>query len=172
MGKPYNQPSDMWALGVILFELLTLKRPFTGANIGALVLRISQGSYDDAALGACPHPPELQWLASADATDAARAAAPTSSSISGLVTGTTSSSPPTIGIPPPPFPPPFPPPPPPPSPPFPPTRPAAAIREAAEFFSRLAPGTHLQVSKAPSPDHREGAHLQMNNTHCAQRIPC
>ena len=68
MGKPYNQPSDMWALGVILFELLTLKRPFTGANIGALVLRISQGSYDDAALGACPHPPELQWLASADAT--------------------------------------------------------------------------------------------------------
>ncbi|EOD15065.1 hypothetical protein EMIHUDRAFT_44037, partial [Emiliania huxleyi CCMP1516] len=31
-GLPYSQPSDVWALGVILFELLTLKRPFSAPN--------------------------------------------------------------------------------------------------------------------------------------------
>ena len=27
-GEPYAQPSDCWALGIVLFELLTLERPF------------------------------------------------------------------------------------------------------------------------------------------------
>ena len=52
----------------MLFELLTLKRPFTGSNIATLVLRITQGSYDAAALAACPHPLELQRLASSEGT--------------------------------------------------------------------------------------------------------
>ena len=52
----------------MLFELLTLKRPFTGSNIATLVLRITQGSYDAAALAACPHPLELQHLASSEGT--------------------------------------------------------------------------------------------------------
>ena len=54
MGQPYNQPADAWAIGVILYELLTLKRPFTGPNIAALVLKITRCDYDRAALGDSP----------------------------------------------------------------------------------------------------------------------
>ena len=65
MGQPYNQPADAWAIGVILYELLTLKRPFTGPNIAALVLKITRCEYDRATLGASPHPPELRALSDA-----------------------------------------------------------------------------------------------------------
>ena len=41
MGNAYAEPSDVWALGVVLFELLTLRRPFDGANIGHLVMNIT-----------------------------------------------------------------------------------------------------------------------------------
>ena len=33
--------ADLWALGVILFELLTLRRPFEAPNLAALALRIT-----------------------------------------------------------------------------------------------------------------------------------
>jgi NIMA (never in mitosis gene a)-related kinase len=57
-GTPYAEPSDVWALGVILFELLALDRPFTAPNgaLGALVLSITAGNSNTAALHACPHP--------------------------------------------------------------------------------------------------------------------
>ena len=65
MGQPYNQPADAWAIGVILYELITLKRPFTAPNIAALVLKITRCEYDRATLGASPHPPELRSLSDA-----------------------------------------------------------------------------------------------------------
>ena len=65
MGQPYNQPADAWAIGVILYELITLKRPFTAPNIAALVLKITRCDYDRAALGDSPHPPELRALSDA-----------------------------------------------------------------------------------------------------------
>ena len=66
-GKPYDAASDVWALGVVLFELLALRRPFDGPNIGALVMNISRGSYDEGALAGCEHPATLVRLASRDA---------------------------------------------------------------------------------------------------------
>jgi len=31
--KPYNYKTDIWMLGCLLYELCTLKKPFSGANI-------------------------------------------------------------------------------------------------------------------------------------------
>ena len=38
--KPYNNKSDVWALGCILYELCTFKHPFEAKNQGALILKI------------------------------------------------------------------------------------------------------------------------------------
>jgi len=39
-GQPYDEKSDMWALGCILYELVTLERAFQASNIGALVVKV------------------------------------------------------------------------------------------------------------------------------------
>lgn len=43
--KPYNEKSDMWALGVVLYECCTQRHPFDGDNQGALILKILRGRY-------------------------------------------------------------------------------------------------------------------------------
>jgi serine/threonine protein kinase len=35
-GKPISRKVDMWALGVILYELITLKQPFQGISLGEI----------------------------------------------------------------------------------------------------------------------------------------
>lgn len=35
-GTPYSTPSDLWALGVLLYEMLHLRRPFDGMSLQAL----------------------------------------------------------------------------------------------------------------------------------------
>ena len=43
--KPYNQKSDIWSLGCILYELVTLKHAFDANSMKGLVLKILRGSY-------------------------------------------------------------------------------------------------------------------------------
>lgn len=44
-GKMYDNKSDVWALGCVLYELATLRRPFVAENVKSLVLKIVKGSY-------------------------------------------------------------------------------------------------------------------------------
>ncbi|XP_019346933.1 serine/threonine-protein kinase Nek5 isoform X4 [Alligator mississippiensis] len=43
--RPYNNKTDIWSLGCVLYELCTLKHPFEGNNIHQLVLKICQGRF-------------------------------------------------------------------------------------------------------------------------------
>ena len=43
--RPYNRLSDIWALGVILYELMTFKHPFDAKNHAALIMKILHGKY-------------------------------------------------------------------------------------------------------------------------------
>jgi serine/threonine protein kinase len=43
--KPYNFKSDVWSLGVLLYELCTLKPPFDGSSFHFLALKIVRGAY-------------------------------------------------------------------------------------------------------------------------------
>ncbi|XP_041116183.1 serine/threonine-protein kinase Nek3-like [Polyodon spathula] len=43
--KPYNNKSDVWSLGCVLYELCTLKHPFQANSWKSLILKICRGSY-------------------------------------------------------------------------------------------------------------------------------
>ncbi|XP_075448127.1 serine/threonine-protein kinase Nek3 isoform X2 [Ascaphus truei] len=43
--RPYNNKSDIWSLGCVLYEICTLKHPFQASSWKNLILRICQGSY-------------------------------------------------------------------------------------------------------------------------------
>ncbi|XP_061056784.1 serine/threonine-protein kinase Nek1 isoform X3 [Eubalaena glacialis] len=48
--KPYNNKSDIWALGCVLYEMCTLKHAFEAGNMKNLVLKIISGSFPPVSL--------------------------------------------------------------------------------------------------------------------------
>lgn len=43
--SPYNFKSDIWSLGVLLYEMCALKPPFNGSNIHMLAMQIVKGTF-------------------------------------------------------------------------------------------------------------------------------
>jgi NIMA (never in mitosis gene a)-related kinase len=44
---PYNQKSDVWSLGCILYEMVTLRHAFDSNSMKGLVLKILRGNYPE-----------------------------------------------------------------------------------------------------------------------------
>lgn len=46
-GRPYDSRSDVWALGCVMFELVSLRKPFEGRNVSELLRRIIEQERND-----------------------------------------------------------------------------------------------------------------------------
>ena len=65
---PCRVQADVWALGVVIFELLTLRAPFVAQNMMQLIAKIAAGPDEQAKQAAANsgHPPALCRLASSE----------------------------------------------------------------------------------------------------------
>ncbi|KAA8579179.1 hypothetical protein FQN60_018752, partial [Etheostoma spectabile] len=46
--RPYNNKTDIWSLGCVLYEICTLRHPFEGSSLRQLVSKICRGRYNPA----------------------------------------------------------------------------------------------------------------------------
>lgn len=63
-GQLYGAPADAWSVGLLVYEVLTLRQPFSGNNLAGLVQKILAGDYDKDKLASAPYPEELKIVAS------------------------------------------------------------------------------------------------------------
>ena len=46
LGKPYDGKADVWAIGVVLYELIMLKKPFRGEAVQNVLQQITKSSFE------------------------------------------------------------------------------------------------------------------------------
>ena len=46
LGKPYDHKADVWAVGVILYEMIMLKKPFESDSINGVLSQITSCAYE------------------------------------------------------------------------------------------------------------------------------
>jgi NIMA (never in mitosis gene a)-related kinase len=66
LGQPYSRPADVWSVGVVLYQLLTLARPYKASGLEELTEIVQThpvGLEPDEMLSKCGHPEELCQLA-------------------------------------------------------------------------------------------------------------
>jgi len=64
-GHAYSEPSDAWAVGVLAFELLTLKHPFHAAkSLSHMMKLVILGALDEQWLHNAPYPDDIKAIAS------------------------------------------------------------------------------------------------------------
>ena len=44
-GKPYNKETDVWSLGIILYQLMTFRLPFQANTMAGIAKLIKMGQY-------------------------------------------------------------------------------------------------------------------------------
>ncbi len=61
--RPYDHKSDVWALGVVLYEMMMLKHPFLAPNMKQLLMKIITATYTP--IPARLYSPQLRGLVDA-----------------------------------------------------------------------------------------------------------
>mmetsp|Transcript_7905 Transcript_7905/g.23705 ORF Transcript_7905/g.23705 Transcript_7905/m.23705 type:complete len:186 (-) Transcript_7905:177-734(-) len=62
-GRPYGAASDVWAVGLLAYQIFTLRHPFDGCSMNQLVRKIIGAAIDLSPLEKAPYPAELTAIA-------------------------------------------------------------------------------------------------------------